>query len=256
MRSVPGSSQTWMEDVSVAYLPRNVAPEVVSITALPIGVGLQQVVQSAVDPNVESSGLDPSLFGPVAQVPPRRFYQRGARSFQWQAEDRNGDTLEYTIYYRSLNDQTFRLLKDKLRDNFYTIDGATLADGRYIIKVVASDGPDNPPDQKLANERLSEPVDIDNTPPTVKVVGQPQVTRDGVRVVFAVDDTTGKIRKADVSIDGSTWVPAFPDDGIADSGRENYSLDFSQLAPGEHTISLRSFDSSGNVGTFSVTVKK
>ncbi|HKR22812.1 MAG TPA: hypothetical protein VJS17_09470, partial [Pyrinomonadaceae bacterium] len=53
---------SWMEDVSVAYLPRNVAPEVLSINVLPIGVGLQQLVQVAVDPNVESSGLDPSLF--------------------------------------------------------------------------------------------------------------------------------------------------------------------------------------------------
>src|ERR1043165_6726939 len=154
-----------IEDVSIAYLPRNVAPEVLSITALPIGVGLQQIAPVAVDPNVESSGLDPSLFGPVAQVPPRRFYQRGARSFQWQGEDRNGDSLEYSIYYRALNEQAFRLLKDKLRDNFYTIDGATLADGRYIIKVVASDAPDNPPGQKLTGERLSEPIDIDNTPP-------------------------------------------------------------------------------------------
>ncbi|HEY0367100.1 MAG TPA: hypothetical protein VGC73_11550, partial [Pyrinomonadaceae bacterium] len=139
------ATPSWVEDVSVAYLPRNVAPEVVSITVLPIGVGLQQLANVSLDPNVESSGLDPSVFGPVAQVPPRRFYQRGARSFQWQAEDRNSDTLEYAIYYRALNEQTFRLLKDKLRDNFYTIDGATLADGRYIIKVVASDAPDNPP---------------------------------------------------------------------------------------------------------------
>ena len=193
------AAPSWIEDVSVAYLPRNVAPEVLSITALPIGVGLQQLAQVAVDPNVESSGLDPSVFGPVAQVPPRRFYQRGARSFQWQAEDRNSDTLEYAIYYRALNEQTFRLLKDKLRDNFYTIDGATLADGRYIIKVVASDAPDNPPGQKLTGERLSEPVDIDNTPPVVKVTGQPQITRDSVRVVFSVDDATGKVKKADAS---------------------------------------------------------
>jgi hypothetical protein len=248
-------SSTWIEDVSVAYLPRNVAPEVLAITALPIGVGLQQVVQQTVDPNVESSGLDPSVFGPVAQVPPRRFYQRGARSFQWQAEDRNGDTLEYAIYYRSLNDQTFRLLKDKLRDNFYTIDGASLADGRYVIKVVASDGPDNPPDQKLSGERLSEPVDIDNTPPAIKLLGQPQLTRDTVRVAFSADDVTGKIKKADVSIDGGGWVPAFPDDGIADSGHETFSFTFNQLAPGEHTISLRAFDTSGNVGTQSVTVR-
>src|SRR5215208_4067581 len=250
------TAPSWLEDVSVAYLPRNVAPEVLSISVLPIGIGLQQILQVTVDPNVESSGLDPSLFGPVVQVPPRRFYQRGARSFQWQAEDRNSDTLEYAIYYRALNEQTFRLLKDKLRDNFYTIDGATLADGRYVIKVVASDAPDNPPGQKLTGERLSEPVDIDNTPPVVKTTGQPQVKGDAVRVVFAVDDATGKVKKADASLDGAAWIPVFPEDGIADSGHEVYSVDFSGLAPGEHTISLRTFDTSGNIGTLSVTVRR
>jgi hypothetical protein len=250
------SAPSWVEDVSVAYLPRNVAPEVLSISVLPIGVGLQQIVPVTVDPNVESSGLDPSLFGLVAQVPPRRFYQRGARSFQWQAEDRNSDTLEYAIYYRALNEQTFRLLKDKLRDNFYTIDGATLADGRYVIKVIASDAPDNPPGQKLTGERLSEPVDIDNTPPVVKTTGEPQIARDGIRVVFSVDDATGKVKKADASLDGGAWVPVFPEDGIADSGHEVYMVEFGQLGPGEHTISLRSFDSSGNAGTLSVTIKR
>ena len=256
VRAGSTSAPSWVEDVSVAYLPRNVAPEVLSISVLPIGVGLQQIAQVAVDPNVESSGLDPSVFGPVAQVPPRRFYQRGARSFQWQAEDRNSDTLEYAIYYRALNEQTFRLLKDKLRDSFYTIDGATLADGRYVIKVIASDGPDNPPGQKLTGERLSEPIDIDNTPPVVKQTGQPKLTGDTVRVVFAVDDATGKVKKADASLDGAAWIPVFPDDGIADSGHEVYSIDFGQLGPGEHTISLRSFDGSGNVGTLSVTVRR
>jgi hypothetical protein len=237
-------------------LPRNVAPEVLSINVLPIGVGLQQIAQVGKDPNVESSGLDPSLFGPVAQAPPRRFYQRGARSFQWQAEDRNNDTLEYSIYYRALNEQTFRLLKDNLPDNFYTIDGATLADGRYVIKVVVSDAPDNPPGQKLSSERLSEPIDIDNTPPVVKVMGQPQITRDAVRVMFAVEDATGKIKKADASFNGAAWAPVFQDDGIADSGQEVYTVEFSSLGPGEHTISLRSFDSSGNVGTLSITVRR
>jgi len=255
MRSVAPAA-AWAEDVSVAYLPRNVAPEVLSITALPIGVGLQQVVQVTIDPNVESSGLDPSVFGPVAQVPPRRFYQRGARSFQWQAEDRNGDTIEYAIYYRGLNDQTFRLLKDKLRDTFYTIDGATLADGRYVIKVVASDAPDNPSGQKLTGERLSEPVDIDNTPPVIKTMSPPQILSDTVKVVFTVDDATGKVKRGDASIDGGTWSPVFPDDGIADSGHEVYTVEFPVTAAGEHTISLRAFDASGNVGTLSVTVRK
>ncbi|MCM3871304.1 MAG: hypothetical protein ND895_11520 [Pyrinomonadaceae bacterium] len=257
LRSATGAaSPTWMEDVSIVYLPRNVAPEVLSIAALPIGIGLQSVVQMQVDPNVEASGLDPSLFGAVAQVPPRRLFQRGARSFQWQAEDRNGDTLEYAVYYRALNETTFRLLKDKLRDNFYTIDGATLADGRYIIKITASDAADNPVGQALSGERLSEAVDIDNTPPAVKLVGQPQVRSDRVLAVFDVEDATGKVKRADASIDGAPWSPIFPDDGIADSGNERYSLDFATLAAGEHTISLRAFDISGNVGTLSISIRR
>jgi hypothetical protein len=246
------ASQTWMEDASVAYLPRNVAPEILSISSLPIGIGLQQLAQIPVDPNVEASGLDPSLFGAVAQVAPRRLFQRGARSFQWQAEDRNGDTLEYAIYYRPLNETTFRLLKDKLRDNFYTIDGATLADGRYLIKIIASDAPDNPVGQSLSGERLSEPVDIDNTPPVLHVTSPV----NAARVVFEVDDSIGKIRKGDLSIDGAPWTPVFPDDGIADSGHERYSVELPALGPGEHTVSLRAFDGSGNVGTLSITLRR
>ncbi|MEP6740962.1 MAG: hypothetical protein ABJB61_00580 [bacterium] len=254
LRSTGTGGPAWMEDATLAYLPRNVAPEVLSVTSLPFGVGLQPGAQIQVDPNIESSGLDPSLFGAVAQVPPRRIFQRGARSFQWQAEDRNGDTLEYAIYYRALNETTFRLLKDNLRDNFYTIDGATLADGRYIIKIIASDAPDNPAGEALSGERLSEPVDVDNTPPVVRgVAGQPGPT--GVGTAFDVDDATGKIKRADFSIDGGPWNPVFPDDGIADSGHERYSVPF-PVVRGEHTVSLRAFDSSGNVGTLSVTVHR
>ncbi|HWN07745.1 MAG TPA: WD40 repeat domain-containing protein [Pyrinomonadaceae bacterium] len=254
LRSAGSGGQTWMEDASLAYLPRNVAPEILSISPLPIGVGLQQMAQLQIDPNVESAGLDPALFGAAAQVPPRRLFQRGARSFQWQAEDRNGDTLEYAVYYRGLNESTFRLLKDKLRENFYTIDGATLADGRYIIKITVTDAPDNPLGQALTGERLSEPVDIDNTPPVLRAVG-PSGAAAG-RSVFEVDDATGKIRKADVSVNGAPWFPLFPDDGIADSKRERYTVDLTALGPGDHTVSLRAFDASGNVGTLSVNVRR
>lgn len=245
-----------IEDVSVAYLPRNVAPEILSITTLPTGVGLQQMVQVQTDPNVESSGLDPSIFGAVAQIPPRRLYQRGARSLQWQAEDRNGDTLEYAVFYRSMNESTFRLLKDKLRDNFYTVDGAALADGRYVFKVVASDAPDNPPGQALTGERTSEPLDIDNTPPVVRAVGAPQVQGASARVTFEVEDATGMVRRADVSVDGSPWRAVFPDDGLADSPRERYTLDIPLTGEGEHTISLRAYDSSGNIGSTRVTARR
>jgi hypothetical protein len=64
-----------------------------------------------------------------------------------------------------------------------------------------------PPGQKLTGERLSEPVDIDNTPPVVKAMGQPQLKGDSVHMVFSVDDATGKVKKADASLDGAAWLP-------------------------------------------------
>ena len=245
-----------LDDVSIAYLARNVAPEVLAITVLPPGVALLQQLQLTVDPNIESSGLDASIFGMVAQVPPRRLYQRGARALQWQGEDRNSDTLEYAVYYRSLNETTFRLLKEHIRESFYTVDGASLADGRYVFKVIASDTLDNPPGYALSGERVSEPVDIDNTPTVVRPVSPPQITGDRVRIVFDVEDATGRIKRADVSIDGGAWHEVFPDDGIADSQRERYSLDLPVTGAGEHTISVRAFDNSNNVGNVSVTIRK
>jgi hypothetical protein len=245
-----------LDDVSLAFLPRNVAPEVLAITVLQAGVALQQQVQMQIDPNIEAAGLDVSLFGLVAQAPPRRVFQKGARSLQWQAEDRNGDTLEYAVYYRALNETNFRLLKDHIRETFYTVDGASLADGRYVFRVIASDDLDNPAAYALSGERVSEPVDIDNTPPVVRSVGQVQVSGNAVRAVFDVEDTTGRIKRADVSVDGSPWREVFPDDGIADSGKEHYSLDLTIAGAGEHTISLRAFDNSNNVGNLSVTFRR
>jgi sugar lactone lactonase YvrE len=246
-----------IEDVSLAYLPRNVAPEVTQIQVLPVGVALQSAVQIPVDPNIETSGLDPSLIGPQVQIPPRRTFQRGAISLQWQAEDRNGDALEYSVYYRSVNENTFHTLKEHLRDNFYSTDSATLGDGRYVFKVVASDAPENALGQALTGERVSEPVDVDSTPPVVKLAAEPQVTADGhVRVRFNVDDASGMVRRADVSVDGGEWHAVFPEDGIADSPHEVYALDLPVPAAGEHTISLRAVDGSGNVGSARVVVRR
>ena len=245
-----------LDDVSIAYLPRNVAPEVLAITNLPPGVALQPQIQIQIDPNIESAGLDPSMFGLIAQAPPRRVYQRGARALQWQSEDRNGDSLEYAIYYRSLNETNFRLLKDHVRETFYTVDGASLPDGRYVFKVVASDAPDNPPGFALEGDRLSEPVDIDNTPPVIRAGSGPKVVGDRVDVVFDVEDATGRIKRADVSVDGGAWREVFPEDGIADSPRERYSLALPINGAGEHTISLRAFDNSNNIGSISLTVHR
>src|SRR5205823_1936583 len=151
---------------------------------------------------------------------------------------------------------TFRLLKDHIRENFFTVDGASLADGRYVLKVIASDALDNPPGYALSGERSSEPVDTEHTPPVVRAAYPPQISGDHVRVVFDVEDSTGRIKGADVCIDGGPWREVFPDDGIADSQREHYSLDLAVPGAGDHTIPIRAFDNNNNVGNVNVILRR
>jgi len=62
----------------------------------------------------------------------------------WQAEDPDGDRLVYALYFRGEDEREWKLLKSILRRHLHA-DGDSLADGRYLFRVVASDSPANPP---------------------------------------------------------------------------------------------------------------
>jgi sugar lactone lactonase YvrE len=247
-----------LNEVSVSYLAKNIAPEVLSIQVLPTNVGLAANPPVPVDPNIETSGLDPQVFGlpPAMQVPPRKLYQRGAKALQWTTEDRNGDKLEYTLYYKEVSDANFKVLRDGLRDNFWTLDGLAVADGRYIFKVVAKDSPSNPLSQVLSGERTSEVIEIDNTQPIVSIIGTPQIVGDKIRVNFEANDVSSFIKRAEFSIDGGDWQTVYADDGISDSGRERYTVEFSATKSGEYSVALRVFDSQGNAGNARTIAKR
>lgn len=247
-----------LSEVNVAYLAANIAPEVLAIQVLPTNVGLLANPPAQVDPNIENSGLDPTVFGLPATtvVPPRRVYQRGARALQWTAEDRNGDRLEYNIYYREVKENNFKLLREKLRENFLTLDGAALADGRYVFKIEASDAPSNPASQSLSGDKISEPIDIDNTAPTVSAVGNAQISNDKARLIFEAVDSSSILSKAEYSVNGGDWQEVYAEDGISDNARERYSLEIPLKTAGEYSVSLRVFDANNNIGSARVIVQQ
>lgn len=250
-----GSSS--LSTVNVSYLPRNIAPEILSIQVLPTNVGLASNPSVPVDPNIENSGLDPSVFGVVAQaVAPRRLYQRGARALQWTAEDRNGDKMEYAVFYREAGEINFKLMKEGLRENFFTVDGLALADGRYVFKITAKDSPSNPVGQSLSGERISETVEIDNTPPVVVSTGTPQIAGNIARVTFDATDAASFINRAEYSVDGGEWQTVYSEDGISDAGKERYIIEIPLKSSGEFSVTLRVFDANGNVGNARAVVKR
>lgn len=247
-----------LTEVSVAYLSRNIAPEVLSIQILPTNVGLLANPPIQIDPNIENSGIDPTVFGlpPVMNIPPRRVYQTGARALQWTAEDRNGDKLIYAVYYREIRETEFKLLRENQRENFLTIDSSALAGGRYIFKIAATDAPSNPLPQTLSGEMISEPFDIDNTAPIVSAFGTPQINGSKARISFEAIDASSRLQKAEYSINGGDWREVYADDGISDGQKERYTLEAALDNAGEYSVTLRVFDANGNVGNARTLIKK
>ncbi|MFM8440451.1 MAG: hypothetical protein ACKN97_04095, partial [Acidobacteriota bacterium] len=162
-----------VSDVSLAFVQDNIAPEILSLNILPTNVGLAPNATVAVDPNIELSGQDGSDFGLPTGIPtPRKLFQRGARSLQWTAEDRNGDKLTYAVRYRRADEGGgFVTVRSGIVENYLTIDGLSLSDGRYIFEVVASDASSNPAGRGLEGSMRSEPIDIDSAAPIVERVG-------------------------------------------------------------------------------------
>jgi sugar lactone lactonase YvrE len=248
------ASGAQLQSTVIAFLPRNQAPEVASLSVLPPGVALQEMPLS-IDPSIASSGLDPQMFGLVAGVPPRRFFQKGARTITWQASDPNNDTLVYSLLYRTIKDSQWHTLAENLSQAYYTIDGNRLPDGAYLFKVQASDSPDNPADIALTHEEMTDAVEIDNTPPAILSTG-PTATGQAQEVVFEVTDATSRVVKGEYSIDGGPWQMVFPVDGIADSAREIFKVRAVFDKPGEHVLAFRCSDSSSNVGSSKITTRK
>jgi len=256
-RAVLKGSGATLSEVNIAFVARNIAPEVLSISVLPTNVGLAANPPMQIDPNIQLTGLDPAAFGiPVVAVPPRRVYQRGATALQWTAEDRNGDKVVYDVYYKEVGDAAYKLLRGDLTDNFISIDGQSLADGRYVFRIVVRDTPSNPATTALAGERTTEPVDIDNTAPVVTASVPGQIVVDKARVTFDAVDAASYLTRAEYSVNGGEWKPVYSDDGISDSPRERYTIEIAVPTAGEYSVTIRVYDVNGNSGNARVVVRK
>jgi hypothetical protein len=180
--------------------------------------------------------------------------QPGAQAFTWKATDDNDDTLEYALYFKGDGESDWKLLEKKLTDTFYSLNAASLPDGTYRLKVVASDAPNNPYDKFLIGELVSDPFVIANTSPKLEVTGD-RVNGKRVEVQFRVSVTTGRVATGEFSIDGGEWNLIFPVDGIADSAQEEYRITTPELSVGEHLLGIRASDGDGNTSTARVIVR-
>jgi sugar lactone lactonase YvrE len=269
------AAQPQLEWVNLAYLPKNVAPIIGAVVLQEPGVRAQGINAGAgssgqgpvpVQLRLPNAAAPPTLTfesgsgtGPGVgrfDAPPQGFRQKGYQAVLWSATDENDDSLEFSIYYRGEGESTWKLLKDKIEDRYYSWDTSTMPDGAYYLKIVASDGPSNPPDLALTAERESDRFLVDNTPPAIASFSaqpDPKAGPGAAKVHFEASDAGSAIARAQYSLDAGEWTLVLPGGEVSDSLQESYDFQLAGLTSGEHTVAVRVYDQFDNATSAKVT---
>jgi hypothetical protein len=255
-----------LTSVTAAYLPRNLRPEVASITIHPAGTVFQRPfsggeMEIAGFEENTSDGRAPAQTQTGPGIPPlpapplgRRIYQKGLQTIIWKAEDANGDRLQYDVSYRREGETVWKVLKRGMWDPIFVWDTTSVPDGTYVVRITASDAPSNAPATTLAGDMESASFDIDNTAPRIE--SQP-ATRAGTRstIVFTVRDDQSPVQRVEYSLDASRWRMVYPKDGIPDSRREEFEVVVDDNEAGRSVI-IRATDAMNNVATAVATLQR
>lgn len=243
-----------IDGVTVAYINRNIAPQIDAISVMDPAVvfissaypSAPQVVEAT---NPDEYGIFSSLDNPrdrAGAEQGKRVFRKGFRTVAWRASDENGDSLRYTVSFRQKGSERWLRLRENMDETQLNFDSSQLPDGRYELRVVATDATDNP-DGALSDEKDGVEFEIDNTPPKITVA------QSGGSVTIHITDELSPIGKVEYSADAQKWIRLTPTDGIADSRDETFTLNRSDVT-GKFVI-VRAVDGQYNVGTSSVSVK-
>lgn len=212
-----GESTPVIDQADLAYVAPNTPPTVAKLVVKPS--------------NKPAPGTDPD---PKLQV-------------QWQANDANKDRLVYSLEYKPGKADRYLPLAEDLTAPKYDWMTQHVPDGWYTLRVTAHDKLDNPPTSAKTGGRVSEPILIDNTDPTLDGLKAEILGNGQVKLSATAGDELSSIQSVAYSIDGADQYQAsLPDDLIYDSTSEPWGVTISDLSPGGHVIAVRVIDAKGN----------
>lgn len=217
-----------LSEVTIPFVTENVRPVVIEVSASPKGAPAKEPAAG-----IPASGGEPPKHDSVVKV-------------SWKVDNADSDPLRYRVAFRKEGQGLWR---DALKaDEILTKaelewDTAALPEGKYRVRVEASDEQANPPDQVQKHALESEPVLVDNTPPRID-----NLTLTGRRLRAQIVDGTSPIARVEIAVDGKPeWRPIAAADGIFDTPTESVDADVSVLVPpGPHIVVVRAYDAAGN----------
>jgi outer membrane protein assembly factor BamB len=183
--------------------------------------------------------------------------KEGVFKIGYKASDENDDKLIYTLDFRKIGRTNWIQIKDKIETDNFEWDSKTVEDGRYEIRVTASDERSNSVATKLTGSRISDPIVVDNTSPVIRRYAIEKSGRTAT-VKLDIADELSVIGKLEYTVDSNAeWKGALPDDGVCDTTEESFTITIDDLEPGEHVLAVRISDDVGNVThkTFDLNVQ-
>lgn len=248
----PGSR---VSEVAIAWREPNLAPRIDDVSVAPQGQGfregeLGQRTESVTQQLPGGQKIEYSAtFSPNKPVRELPLWARGLRSLSWKATDPNGDPLKFRVEVRREDGGEWVEIGKDLEASVFSWNTNTLPDGRYRLRVTASDAAANALGEERTGEATSEPFGVDNTAPSL-----PELAAQGARVRGRAEDAASPVVRLEVAVDDGEWRAVAPEGGIGDSRSAAFAFTLPDLKPGEHLVSVRAVDLAGNSVTRAIPV--
>jgi len=243
LKAEGSASSPVLKNFSFSYLQKNVPPRIKEITLHSPGEYYPEAANNVASDshlgNGNNSGQNKSLG--------RKTEKPGYQSVSWDAEDANDDALSFDVYYRGENENTWKTLVKDLGGPVYSWDSQLFPDGRFLIKVAASDKPSNPPSLALNSEKVSQPFVVDNSGPVVSDISI-KSGNDSTIITFVVEDRWNIVSSVEYGLNAEDWVLVYPVDGICDSKKEEFQIKIDSGIKGTNNLVIKARDALGNIG--------
>lgn len=186
------------------------------------------------------------------KTPEAGSYLAGKVSVTWQARDPDKDTLTFGLDLSSDGGKTYEDLKHDLTEPKYEWDTKQTKDGRYLLRLTASDRRSSPRNPKEARDVAA--VCVDNTPPEVMFFWSTlSVGEDRrVRVSALATDALSPIRSAEYRVDGGDWETLALQ--VVESPVADIVVETPALEAGKRVLEVRVFDAAGNQASDKIEV--